>query len=138
MLLRKKRLGNNQKEHTIMKIFIKTTGWLAMAAAIIFGTAACSSSDDSIAEQQPVNPTEPKTYTMTIEATKSTGDAVTTRALSLDGKTLNVKWNEGEMVYVLQQDKDNTADWNYVGKLTAAASSIVRCCNSTTRIVGFS
>ena len=38
--------------------------------------AACSSSDDSIIEQ-PVNPTEPKTYTMTVQATK--GDAAGTR-----------------------------------------------------------
>ena len=112
-----------------MKRFIKTTGWLAMAAALTLGTAACSSSDDSIAEQQPVNPTAPKTYTMTVQVTK--GDAAATRGLSLDGKTLNVKWNEGEMVYVLQQDKDNTADWNYVGKLTAAASS-----NATTTLSG--
>ena len=106
---------------------IKTLTALLMASAMF---TACSSSDDSFIEQ-PVNPTEPKTYTMTIEATKSTGDAVTTRALSLDGKTLNVKWNEGEMVYVLQQDKDNTADWYYVGKLTAAASS-----NATTTLSG--
>jgi hypothetical protein len=35
------------------------------------------------------------------------------------------------MVYVLQQDKDNTADWYYVGKLTAAASS-----NATTTLSG--
>ncbi|MBO5592920.1 MAG: hypothetical protein J5913_08150 [Prevotella sp.] len=112
-----------------MMRLIKTTGWLVMAAAIIFGTAACSSSDDSIAEQQPMNPTAPKTYTMTVQVTK--GDAAATRGLSLDGKTLNVKWNEGEMVYVLQQDKDHTADWNYVGKLTAAASS-----NATTTLSG--
>ena len=76
-----------------------------------------------------MNPTAPKTYTMTVQVTK--GDAAATRGLSLDGKTLNVKWNEGEMVYVLQQDKDNTADWNYVGKLTAAASS-----NATTTLSG--
>ena len=107
---------------------IKTLAALLMAGAAF---AACSSSDDSIAEQQPTNPTEPQVYTMTIEATKSTGDAVTTRGLSLDGKTLNVKWNEGEMVYVLQKDKDNAADWNYVGKLTAAASS-----NATTTLSG--
>ena len=62
-----------------MKIFIKTTGWLAMAAALTLGTAACSSSDDSIVEQ-PVNPTEPKTYTMTVQATKPTGDDAATRA----------------------------------------------------------
>lgn len=129
MSLSKKTSGNNQKEHTIMKRFIKTTGWLAMAAAIIFGTAACSSSDDDVITEQKVNPTAPKTYTMTVQASK--GDAAATRGLSLDGKTLSVKWNEGEMVYVLQQDKDNTTDWNYVGKLTAAASS-----NATTTLSG--
>lgn len=41
--------------------------------------AACSSSDDSIAEQQPVNPTEAKTYTMTVQVTK--GDAAGTRSI---------------------------------------------------------
>ena len=111
-----------------MKKNILTMAALLMASAAVF--TACSS-DDNVTGEQPANPTEPKTYTMTIEATKSTGDAVTTRALSLDGKTLNVKWNEGEMVYVLQQDKNNTADWYYVGKLTAAASS-----NATTTLSG--
>ena len=92
-----------------MKIFIKTTGWLAMAAALTLGTAACSSDDDVITEQ-PVNPTEPKTYTITIQASK--GDASTTRGLSLDGKTLNVTWNEGEKVVVMQDDDE-------LGTLTA-------------------
>ena len=100
-----------------MKRLIKTTGWLAMAAALIFGTAACSSSDDSIAEQQPVNPTESQVYTMTIQATK--GDNATTRGLSLDGKTLNVKWDEGEEVYVVQQEDNDPYDFYVLGKLTA-------------------
>ena len=104
---------------------------LALAALLIAGAAfiSCSSDDDII--EQPANPMAPKTYTMTIQASKSTGDAAATRGLSLDGKTLNVKWNEGETVYVLQQNKDNTADWYYVGKLTAAASS-----NATTTLSG--
>ena len=109
-----------------MKKNILSLAALLMASTAVF--TACSS-DDNIIEEKPVNPTEPQVYTMTIEATK--GDAAATRGLSLDGKTLNVKWNEGEMVYVLQQDKDNTADWNYVGKLTAAASS-----NATTTLSG--
>ena len=85
-----------------MMRLIKTTGWLVMAAAIIFGTAACSSSDDSIAEQQPVNPTAPKTYTMTVQASKD-GDA-TTRGLELsaDGKTLHATWTDGEKVDVYE------------------------------------
>lgn len=110
MSLSKKRLGNKQKEHTTMMRLIKTTGWLAMAAAIIFGTAACSSSDDDVITEQKVNPTAPKTYTMTVQASK--GDAAATRGLSLDGKTLNVKWNEGEEVIVMQDDDE-------LGTLTA-------------------
>ena len=56
---------------------IKTLAALLMAGAAF---AACSSSDDEILNEQPVNPTEPKTYTMTIQATKG-GDAATTRGL---------------------------------------------------------
>lgn len=110
---------------------IKTLAALLIASATF---AACSSDDNTI-DQQPAQPAGQQVYTMTIQATKSTGEEanarVATRGLSLDGKTLNVKWNEGEMVYVLQQDKDNTANWNYVGKLTAAASS-----NATTTLSG--
>ena len=84
---------------------------LSLAALLIASAtfAACSSSDDSIIEQ-PVNPTEPKTYTMIVQATK--GDAAGTRGLSLDGNTLNVKWNEGEKVVVMQDDDE-------LGTLTA-------------------
>ena len=115
-----------------MKKNILTMAALLMASAAVF--TACSSDDNTI-DQQPAQPAGQQVYTMTIQATKSTGDEanarVATRALSLDGKTLNVKWNEGETVYVLQQDKDNTAEWNYVGKLTAAASA-----NATTTLSG--
>ena len=104
----------------------------SLSALMIASAAltACTSDDNSVIDQ-PANPTEPQVYTMTIEATKSTGDAVTTRGLAFDGNSLNVKWNEGEKVYVLQQDKNHTADWYYVGKLTAAASS-----NATTTLSG--
>ena len=72
---------------------------LAIQLMVGVAFAACSS-DDDIVNEQPVNPTEPKTYTMTIRASK--GDDAGTRGLSLDGKTLNVKWNEGEEVIVMQ------------------------------------
>lgn len=101
-----------------MKRFIKTTGWLAMAAALTLGTAACSSSDDNITSEQPTNPTEPQVYTMTVQVTK--GDAAATRGLSLDGKTLHVKWNEGETVEVVQTvGTTNTT----LGTLKAKAST---------------
>ena len=101
-----------------MNSSIKTLAALLMAGAAF---AACSSSDDSIAEQQPVNPTE-QTYTMTVQVTK--GDAAATRGLSLNGKTLNVKWNEGEEVIVAQ-------DETTIGTLTAQASS-----SGTTTLTG--
>ena len=117
MSLRKKTSGNNQKVHTIMKIFIKTTGWLAMAAALTLGTAACSSDDDVITEQK-VNPTEPKTYTMTIQASK--GDDATTRGLYWNNPNtydeIKVLWREGEKVRVVQNGQ-------VVGTLTSAASN---------------
>jgi len=72
---------------------IKTVAALLMAGAAL---AACSSDDNIIENEQPVNPTG--TYTMTINASK--GDGATTRALSLDGKTLNATWATSENVYV--------------------------------------
>ena len=58
--------------------------------------AACSS-DDS--DNTPVI----KTYTMTVDATKGTNDVIkhiATRALSLDGSTLNASWATTEEVFV--------------------------------------
>ena len=91
----------------ILKLKNVSLAALLIASATL---AACSSSDDNIIEEQPVNPTAPKTYTMTIQATK--GGAAGTRGLSLDDKTLNVTWNEGEKVVVMQDDDE-------LGTLTA-------------------
>ena len=102
----------------ICKTKFRTLTVLIIALAAL---TACSS-DNEILNDQPVNPTEPKTYTMTIQASK--GDASTTRGLSLDGKTLNVKWNEGEEVIVAQ-------DETTIGTLTAQASS-----SGTTTLTG--
>ena len=91
-----------------------------LAALLMVGVAfaACSSSDDSIIEQ-PVNPTEPQTYTMTIPASKGDGNAAT-RGLYIDEgqseKTLKVNWNGTEKVRVVQNE-------NVIGTLTATASS---------------
>ena len=88
-----------------------------LAALLIAGAAftACSSSDDNIIDEQPVNPAQ-KTYTLTVNASK--GDGATTRALDLTGKTLTASWATTERVYVkkgsdwatgsLQPDADGT------------------------------
>jgi hypothetical protein len=110
-----------RKEATTMKKFmtnINTLAVLLIAGAVL---TACSS-DDSIVTDQSANPTTSKTYTMTIQATKC--EDATMRGLSLDGKTLNVKWNEGEKVIVA---RDETT----IGTLTAQASS-----SGTTTLTG--
>ena len=95
-----------------MKKDIKILAALLIASATF---VACSSDDDIINEtQQPVNPTGK--YTMTINASK--GDDATTRALSLSGKTLNVKWANTDEVSVFPASSWLTP----LGTLTAAAS----------------
>ena len=100
-------------------------GALMIALAAL---TACSS-EDNIVNDQPVNPTAPKTYTMIVQATK--GDDATTRGLSLDGKTLNVTWNEGEEVEVMQRTQVTPEVWTSLGKPKAKASD-----NGTTMLTG--
>ena len=103
----------------ICKTKFRTLTVLIIALAAL---TACSSDNEVLNDQPIVNPTAPKTYTLTIQATK--GGAATTRGLSLDGKTLNVTWNEGEEVIVAQ-------DETTIGTLTALASN-----NGTTTLTG--
>ena len=77
-----------------MKKNILSMAALLMASATVF--TACSNDDDIIGEQPAAS--SQQTYTMTIEATKG-GDAAT-RALALDGKTLNATWQTTDEVAV--------------------------------------
>lgn len=81
---------------------------IMMAAAF----AACSKEEELQVIEEPETSTQ--SYTMTIEATK--GVEETTRALTLDGKTLNATWNDGEIVEVYQSGAK-------IGELTAEASA---------------
>lgn len=102
-----------------MKKDIRTLAALLMAGAAF---TACSDKDEIITEQ-PVNPVTK--YTMTVNASK--GDDATTRALSLSGKTLNVKWAATDEVSVFPEA------WSLApyGTLTAAASE-----NGSTSLTG--
>ena len=84
-----------------MKKFI--TDIRTLAALLMAGAAftACSSSDDNIIDEQPVNPAQ-KTYTLTVNASK--GDGAQTRALDLTGKTLTASWATTENVYVKKDE----------------------------------
>ena len=96
---------------------IRTLAVLLMAGAAF---AACSSDDNSI--EQPANPTAPKTYTLTVNASK--GDA-STRALALDGTKLVAKWAEGDVLYVYKASNraECTSD-NKLGTISTVASAI--------------
>lgn len=118
--------GGKQMYNTIMrkkmKKNIRTLAALLIASATL---AACSSDDNEIQNAQPANPTEPKTYTMTIEATK--GDAAATRGLYYGDvdpvtglKPLHVQWNEGEQVEVVQTSGTTSKS---LGTLKAKAST---------------
>ena len=102
-----------------MKKDIRTLAALLMAGAAF---TACSDKDEIIGEQS-VNPVTK--YTMTVNASK--GDDATTRALSLDGKTLNVKWAATDEVSVFPASSWLTP----LGTLTAAASD-----NGSTSLTG--
>lgn len=82
------------------KIF---TNILTLAALLITGVAftACSSSDDSIVEQQPANPGE-QVYTLTIKASKD--GSATTRALKLETSgALTAYWANGDELTVYNE-----------------------------------
>ena len=105
--------GRKMKNFSIAKMKNISLAALLMASAMF---TACSS-DDELLNEQPVNPTEPKTYTMTIQAAKG-GDA--TRGLYINGGSatsdLNANWNGKEKVRVVQDGK-------VIGTLSAAMSN---------------
>jgi len=91
---------------------------LLMASATVF--TACSNDDDIIGEQPAA--LSQQTYTMTVNATK--GDA-TTRALALDGKTLNATWAAGEKVTVYNVTRSAALD-GYLEAQSAGALTTLK------------
>ena len=92
---------------------IRTLAALLMASAAI---VSCSVKEDifeeetTIKEEPAVQPAEPaKVYTLSVNATKG-GDDEATKALSLDGKTLNATWAQNEEVTVYNNTKKAQLD----------------------------
>lgn len=86
----------------IMTKYMKPIQTLAALLIAVAAMTACSS-ENTIADEPVVKPDAPKTYTMTVQACK--GDNATTRALSLNGSTLNATWTAGEVVTVYNETK---------------------------------
>ena len=85
-------------------------GMLLMAGLAL---TACSSDDNS------TEPQAPKTYYMTVDASKAVNEAfsrMSTRALSLTGSTLSASWETTEKVYVQGQLTGGSYFWfeNYI------------------------
>ncbi len=99
-------------EESIMKSMLKIT---CLSAACIAALALVSCQKETTPAPAPA-PEQPsaKTYTLTVDATKGED----TKALSLDGQVLNVKWAATDQVSVF------AGDWSGdpMGTLTATAS----------------
>lgn len=101
-----------------IKTSIQTLAALLVAAV---ATTACSSSDDDAVPSG--SPAGSNVYTLTVEATKGNDDA-TTRALALNGSTLNATWTAGDKVEVWAWDERNQTFTKKYGTLTAQGSGI--------------
>lgn len=91
---------------------------LLLAAAAM---TACSNDDMIADEPTPVTTETPRAYTITVNATK--GEA--TRALTLDGNTLNATWKAGEEVKVYSVTGEGSTEMESItpiGTLTAQSN----------------
>ena len=89
----------------MLKIKMKTTkisGWLVMAAALLF--AGCSSEDGVIEEQTPQQPQQTAaTIHVTVGAGISDGEGATRSTVVKDGSTRTLQFTTGDRLYVWGQ-----------------------------------
>ena len=123
-----------------MKKFMKSIQMMAALLLAVAATTACSNDDNAIDETTPATTGAPKTYTLTVTASK--GGEATTRALSLDDTgALNAKWTEDDKVTVQENLEDDGSGASRVptkyGTLTATAvSSDGYSCTLTGELTG--
>ena len=106
---------------------IQAINLLLFAMVII---TSCSN-DDNIFDEPAISKETSKSYTLTVEAAKGdntvNGSDTQTRALSLDGKTLNATWAAGEVVQVYSvtgEGYEEMESSNPVGTLSAQSSGV--------------
>lgn len=85
---------------------IRTLATLLMASAAI---VSCSVKEEIFEEETIIKEEPAKVYTLSVNATKG-GDDEATKALSLDGKTLNAAWAQNEEVTVYNNTKKAQLD----------------------------
>ena len=106
-----------------MKIKFKSNVYYAFLAIISLCISSCSekeSIENNISYQS--------TYTISVNASKSMGSM--TRALSLDDKTLNTYWGDGEVVYVYNTEGTNIG--TLTPNTTGSASTVLTGTITTT------
>lgn len=97
-----------------MKKYITNIKTLAVLLIAVSSFTACSN-DDNTLDNQPAQPSGKQVYTMTVTAGKSGNGA--TRALSLDGSTMNATWTAGDKVSVYKGE-------TLLGELTAQSGGL--------------
>lgn len=89
-----------------MKKFMKSIQMMAALLLAVAATTACSNDDNAIDETTSATTGAPKTYTLTVTASK--GGEATTRALSIDRKgELKATWTEDDLVTVQEYLEDD-------------------------------
>ena len=99
---------------TKRKLYIAAA--ILMVLVVALGLLTACTSEALVAYEAPAVGTAPASYTLTVQATK--GEAVTSRALSLDSGVLNASWTKDDVVMVYD------ADGAELGSLTAASSGV--------------
>jgi hypothetical protein len=89
----------------MMKQTLHALGALTIAAALTMLSTACTNDDSLLADEPQASAV--KTYTVSIPATMA-GDE--TRAVSIDGTTIDRRFNADERVYVYNVKKDGLMD----------------------------
>lgn len=106
-----------------MKKFMKSIQMMAALLLAVAATTACSNDDNAIDKTTPATMGAPKTYTLTVTASK--GGEATTRALSIDGTgALNATWTKGDAIRVMKRrEMPYNVEFALLGTLKATTVS---------------
>jgi len=122
-VLKTKQSKRGNKEDYKMKNIFRSIVYYAFLTIVGLCISSCSEKENI---ENSIN--YQKTYTISVNASKSMGSL--TRALSLEGKTLNAYWGEGEVVYVYNTEGTNIG--TLTPNTTGSASTVLTGTITTT------